>query len=161
MVTLSSRQRHILTGLSASGLGVVLIVIGISFAVTHFRMRQQVQLGAMTFTVRLAETDFARKKGLSGIETLGSDEGLLMVFGSDGFWGIWMKDMKIPLDIVWLDNNKKVIDLVTDVSPSLGTTKTFEPSVPARYVLEIPAGAAKKSAIKNGDTAEFKFGGEK
>ena len=92
---------------------------------------------------------------------MAAKDGLLMLFADDGQWGIWMKDMKIPLDIVWLDANKKVIYIVTDASPSLGTSKIFQPDNPARYVLEVPAGSVKSGAIKTGDAASFTLEGEK
>ncbi|MDB5160439.1 MAG: hypothetical protein JWO99_702 [Candidatus Saccharibacteria bacterium] len=157
---IKSRQRRKLIGILVASAGVLLIVIGVALAANHFQTRQEVRLGTATFTVRLAETDFARKKGLSGVEKLDPNEGLLMVFGGDGRWGIWMKDMKIPLDIIWLDSNKKVIYIVTDASPSLGTSKIFEPKDAARYVLEVRAGTTKSGAIKIGDTASFTLEGD-
>ena len=155
-----SKWRTKITGILIVGLGAVLIVVAVLFISNHFQTRQEVHLGSSVFNVRLAETDFARQKGLSGVESMAANEGLLMVFGGDGQWGIWMKDMKIPLDIVWLDSNKKVIYIVTDVSPSLGTSETFQPDNPARYVLEVPAGSVKSGAIKIGDAASFRLEGE-
>jgi len=78
-----------------------------------------------------------------------------MAFPEDGKWGIWMKDMYVPLDIVWLDSKKKVVHIVTDASPELSTTKTFVPKDPSRYVLELPAGSVQKAGIKRGMLADF------
>jgi uncharacterized membrane protein (UPF0127 family) len=123
--------------------------------VTNFQPTTEVRVGSAVFNTGLATTDTARKKGLSGVESLNGSGGLLMVFQGDDDWGIWMKDMKIPLDIIWLNNEKKVIYIVTDASPDLGTSKIFTPNDPARYVLEVQAGSVKRSAIKIGDIASF------
>jgi uncharacterized membrane protein (UPF0127 family) len=63
--------------------------------------------------------------------------------------------MKIPLDIIWMNSDKKVIYIVTNASPDLGTSKTFKPETPARYVLEVPAGTVMSAGIKIGNTATF------
>jgi uncharacterized membrane protein (UPF0127 family) len=78
-----------------------------------------------------------------------------MKFDSDDQWGIWMKDMKIPLDIVWLDKDKKVTYIVENASPELSTTKTFIPETPTRYVVELPAGTVNKAGINKGAVATF------
>ena len=83
-----------------------------------------------------------------------------MVFEGDQAWGIWMKDMKVPLDIVWLDNTKKVVHIEEKVSNELGTDSIFVPKKPSRYVIELPSGSVKKAGIKIGQTAQFKLEGE-
>ena len=91
---------------------------------------------------------------------MGALEGLLMVFETDSEGGIWMKDMNIPLDIVWLDKDKAVIYMVTDASPNLPQDKIFKPKSPARYILELSAGSIQKSGIKIGSKADFVLEGE-
>ena len=107
------------------------------------------------FSIQIANTDAERIQGLSGIDHLAANAGLLMIYQGDDKWGIWMKDMKIPLDIIWMNNEKKVIYIVTDASPDLGTSKIFTPMDPARYVLEVPAGTVKNSGIRVGGIATF------
>jgi uncharacterized membrane protein (UPF0127 family) len=150
-----SKWRPHTTGIVIGGLVLILVALVASYMITNFRETTEVRIGSGVFNTGLADNDSARKKGLSGVENLGVSGGLLMVFQGDDDWGIWMKDMKIPLDIIWLNNEKKVIHIVTDASPDLGTSKIFTPDDPARYVLEVQAGSVKKSAIKIGDTASF------
>lgn len=69
------------------------------------------------------------------------------------------RDMNIPLDILWLDKNREIIGIKQNVAPELGESKVFTPAKPARYVLELPAGSVKNSAIKMGDIAEFTLEG--
>ena len=78
-----------------------------------------------------------------------------MVFDTEDRWGIWMKDMKTPLDILWLNSRKEVVYIITDASPELGTSTTFAPTDPALYVIELPAGSVKQAAIKTGDLVDF------
>jgi len=144
------------TSIFIGGLGVILVALVASYMATHFQPKTEVRLGASVFNVRLATTEADRVQGLSGVEKLSADDGLLMVFDDgDANTGIWMKGMKIPIDIIWMNNDKKVIYIVMDASPELGESKTFRPTSLAKYVLEVPAGTAKKSAIKIGDTATF------
>lgn len=142
--------------------GIVLIMIAaaIAFMISNFKPSTEVQLGSGVFNVRLADDETSRQLGLSGVESLGPNEGLLMVFDNDDTWEIWMKDMKISLDIIWLDSDKEVIYSVKNASPELSTDKIFRPSEPARYVIELPAGSVQQYGIKTGDKAEFILAGE-
>jgi uncharacterized membrane protein (UPF0127 family) len=143
------------TGILIGGVVVVILAAAISFIVTNFQPRTDVQVGSGDFSALLATNDVTRQAGLSGFTSLKPNDALLMAFPSDDIWGIWMKDMKVPIDILWLNSNKKVIYIVTNASPDLGTSKVFKPLDKARYVLEIPAGAAAQDGIKVGATAQF------
>lgn len=142
--------------------GVVLVVLAsaIAFMVTNFQPRTAVQLGSGIFQVHVAQDATSRMKGLSGVTSMGPNEGLLFVFDTEEKHGIWMKGMKIPIDIVWLDSNKKVVHIVKDATPELSWDRVFEPTKPAKYVLELQAGATAEYAIKIGDTAVFTIGGQ-
>lgn len=142
--------------------GVVLIVIAtaIAFMATNFQPRTEVRVGSGVFQVKVAADPKAREVGLSSVEQLGPNEGLLMVFETEDKHGIWMKDMKVPIDIVWLDSSKKVIHIVTNAAPELSTDHTFTPTKPAKYVLELRAGATAQFTVKIGDTADFTVGGQ-
>jgi len=150
-----SKWRPFTTGMLVSGLALILVALVVSYILTNFQSTTEVKLGSGVFNVQLAKTESAREKGLSGVEKLSPDGGLLMVFDTIGVWPIWMKDMKIPLDIIWLDSDKKVIYTVANASPELGTSRTFTPPSMAKYILEVPAGTIKDSAIKKGNTATF------
>lgn len=137
------------------GFVVLIIALVAAYIVNNFVPTTPLRLGSGVYSLRIADTDAERAQGLSGVEKLASNEGLLMKYDGDGKWGIWMKDMKIPLDIVWLDKDKVVVYIVKGASPELGTTMTFEPKSPARYIVELPAGAVDQAAIKTGITADF------
>lgn len=141
-----------------SGSILAVVAIAVYFISTNVRPTSSLQVGSGMYRVWLADTEQARVQGLSGVGRLKANGGLLMDFKEDGNNGIWMKDMLIPLDIIWLDSNKKVIHVEQNVSPDLGTSKTFMPEAWSRYVLELSAGSAEKSAIKVGQTASFSIG---
>lgn len=74
---------------------------------------------------------------------------MLFVFSNDGYHGIWMKDMQVPLDIFWLNSQGQVISIASDVATST-YPNVFYPSAPARYVLETRAGFAGAHGIRIG-----------
>lgn len=136
------------------GLVSILVALVVAFMVTNFSPRTDVRIGATgVFQARVADDEKERQKGLSGVERLKDNEALLMVFDGDAQWGIWMKDMRIPLDIVWLDKDFRVVHIVKNASPDTGTSETFRPTEPARYVLEFNAGASLEHNIQIGDLA--------
>lgn len=98
--------------------------------------------------VEIAKTPGQLTKGLSGRPSLSPGSGLLMVFGSDGYHGIWMKDMNFPIDIIWLNADMSVVKVENNAQPA-DYPRVYAPNVPSRYVLEVPAGAAFR--IKPGD----------
>lgn len=155
-----SLWRSSTTALLIGGVVVVVLAAAIAFMVAHFSPTTEIRLGSGVFNVKLAQDDTSRTIGLSETTSLKPSEGLLMVFDTDNTWGVWMKDMKLSIDIIWLDSDKKVVYSVTNAAPELSTTKTFKPKDPARYILELPAGSVQQYGIKAGDVAEFRLPGE-
>lgn len=113
------------------------------------------RLGNADFALRVARTEQQREQGLSGTTDLADSEALLFVFPSDEQWGIWMKDMNYPIDIVWLSADKKVIHIVPNAQPSSYPNTSYQPPRPARYVIELKAGAASSKRITIGSQAVF------
>lgn len=106
--------------------------------------------GNTTLRAGVADEREERIQGLSGRESLGEREGLLFIFPESGFHGIWMKDMFFSIDIVWLDENFRVVGLEEEVSPDTFPT-SFEPEAPAKYVLEVNAGLSSKAGVFIGE----------
>lgn len=114
-----------------------------------------VHIGDAVFTTRVAKTAEEREKGLSGTPELRQDQAMLFVYDSDGKWPIWMKDMKYPIDIVWLDKKKTIVYIVKNAPPESYPYEQFVPKREARYVLELPAGTVNRKSIKAGAEAVF------
>lgn len=113
-----------------------------------------VAIRGTTFTVWLAHSEPIRTHGLSGTKHLGEHGGMLFVFDHDDTWGIWMKDMYIPIDILWLDKNHRIVHMVKNADPKSFPT-VYKPEKQSRYVIELAAGTIEKKGIGVGDMADF------
>lgn len=102
----------------------------------------------------VASTSVDRSRGLSGRASLPPDTGMLFVFPSSGTHGFWMKDMLFSIDIIWVDEEKRVVSLLRDVSPET-YPEVFLPKTPARYVLELDSGGADEWGIATGTQLVF------
>jgi len=94
-------------------------------------------------------------KGLSGRTSLGENSGMYFVLGKRKIASFWMKDMKFPLDIIWIDNGG-IVYIVEEAPTPDDNIPSFTPTQPATHVLEVNAGFAKKHSIKIGDRVEVK-----
>lgn len=111
-----------------------------------------ITIGNAEFRVEIVRTAEQVRRGLGGREDLSPDTGMWFDFGTENKWGIWMKDMKFPIDIVWLDKNLEVVTTEKNVSPKT-FPKTFYPSRSASYVLELPSGTVEKYHLEAGNRA--------
>lgn len=108
-----------------------------------------VSFGEFSVKAELAETLSEKARGLGGREELPADEGMFFVFDKSGKHGFWMKDMFFPIDIIWLDENFKIVHVEEKVSPAT-YPKIFYPETNASYVLEVNSGTVEKSGISVG-----------
>lgn len=111
----------------------------------------QVTVGKVTLRVALALTDEERMRGLSGLPTFPEGrDGMLFVFDKPDIHGIWMKQMRFPIDVIWVSEEKKVMYIIQDLDPS-SYPKIYRPPSKARYVIETPANFTKTFPIYVGD----------
>lgn len=94
------------------------------------------------FNVAYAQSSEEMSRGLGGIECLSTSDAMLFVYTQPEISSFWMKDMRISIDIIWLDANGSVITIAGNVSPET-FPKSFTPEAPATYVLETKAGTAE------------------
>jgi uncharacterized membrane protein (UPF0127 family) len=106
-------------------------------------------VGDEIFSLRVAQTPDQRRQGLSG-SMLAENEGMLFVFEDLGHHTLWMKDMLISLDMVWLDESHTVVHIVTNVHPET-FPMVFAPKQKALYVLELSAGTVDRVGMRVGD----------
>ncbi len=140
----------------------VVLAIGVTFLLVFLPMLTRPEanlwLGDGIFKINVALTGASREKGLSGKTELDADHALLMVFPNESKWGVWMKKMNFPIDVVWLDKGKKVVSIVKNFSPD--DTITRYPISSALYVVELPAGTADAKVISTGKVAIFQIDGK-
>ena len=99
----------------------------------------------------LADTPERRRTGLMFRDALAPDGGMLLAFPEDDFHGIWMKNCRIALDLLWLDAGGGVVDVVEAAPPcSADPCDSYQPHQPARSVLELPAGTARREGLARG-----------
>lgn len=111
-----------------------------------------VMVGSSRVRAFIADTDMLREKGLSGVESLADDEGMLFVFERPDLHSFWMPDMHFSIDMIWIDANKKIIGVSENAQPLIDGARPvyYHPPAPAQYVLEVPAGFFHKHALKKG-----------
>ncbi len=127
----------------------------------------RVSVGGAVFKAEIADTALARTRGLSGRDSLPADGGMLFIFPSPGANGFWMRDMKFPIDIIWirdasssraLPGNARegtVVGITEHAIPEPGKPlwklELYYPPDNVDTVLEVNAGTAKKYGLQMGD----------
>lgn len=111
-------------------------------------------IGQTQMKALVADTPALQVKGLGGRESIAADEGMLFLFSVPDFYSIWMKDMRFPIDVFWIDESRRVVHVVPHMTVA-SFPKIFTPPTLSRYVLEVRAGFAEKNGIKIGDPVSF------
>jgi uncharacterized membrane protein (UPF0127 family) len=111
-------------------------------------------IGSTQYRADIADTDALQELGLGNRASLGSTSAMLFVFQHPGRYAFWMKDMEFSIDMIWLDQNGKIVTIAADATPE-SYPKSFNSTGNASYVVEVPAGTAAKEKIKTGDTIIF------
>ncbi|MCH7712782.1 MAG: DUF192 domain-containing protein, partial [Chloroflexi bacterium] len=109
-------------------------------------------VGGTAFDIELAETPEKRTQGLSGRDSLAPGAGMLFIHDDEKRYTFWMKDMRFPLDMLWIDADCTVAGISAQVPPpepgqSDRSLPLFSPETPVLHVLEINAGAAAAAGI--------------
>ena len=106
--------------------------------------------------VEVARTQEERARGLQSRRSLGNDEGMLFIFPESRRQSFWMKDTFIPLDIVWMDRDKRVVLVIPNILPcATEHCPVYTPEKDALYVLEVNAGVTVELGLRVGDQARF------
>jgi uncharacterized membrane protein (UPF0127 family) len=107
-------------------------------------------------TAELAVSEAERARGLMFREKLLPDQGMLFVFEKEGAYAFWMKNTLIPLDMLWLDRDRQIVQIERNVPPcKADPCPSYGGARPGLYVLELPAGAADRFGLKVTDRLEF------
>lgn len=119
----------------------------------------KVLINGTTVFAEVARNSKDRERGLSGRAELGSENGMLFVFDDYAEHPFWMKQMKIPLDIIWIAGNR-IVDIEENISipkPETpdGALPIYRPDVPANLVFEVEAGFAETNGIRIGSGISF------
>ena len=119
-----------------------------------------VTVNNFTLTTDLAITEDQKTKGLSIKNHLQENQGMLFIYNYPAPHPFWMKDMKFPIDIIWLDRNGTVTHIETKLQPCIpkNICHTYTPkSSNSLYVLETVAGFSQKHNVKVGTSVFLPF----
>ena len=151
-------------------IGIAAVIVGVAGIVslpTEIKLEQvdfpmgTISLDDNLIQVQIADNEPRRMRGLMFQETLPMDQGMLFVFDEPGTRGMWMLNMQFALDIIWFDENGKVVSIQTDVPPCKTPLEVMicdSESVTAdnaKYVLEMTSGAVKQYEINQNSQLEI------
>ncbi len=109
------------------------------------------------FDVEIADTPKEKEMGLMSREYLKSNRGMLFVFEKESVYNFWMKNVLIPLDMIWIDESNKIVFMKENAEPcETEQCEIFGSDKKAKYVLEVNGGLAEKTGVKTGDEIKFK-----
>jgi uncharacterized protein len=98
-------------------------------------------------------------KGLAVKNQLKENEAMFFVFEKPGRHSFWMKDMKFPIDIFWLDSDGKMVYIKENMQPCISTIICilYTPNADSQYVLETVAGFAQRHNVSVGTNIDFEL----
>jgi uncharacterized membrane protein (UPF0127 family) len=137
------------------GIFLVLLISGCTTTQEQEKI-QKVCFNENCYAVELAETNEQRETGLMGRDHLDNDKGMLFVYGDDRVYTFWMKNTVIPLDMIWIDRDGKVVRIIKNAEPcGKEYCPSINPNKKARYVLEINGGEVDSRGLIEGSKAVF------
>ena len=118
-----------------------------------------VTLNGVVLRADISANNEQRTKGLSVKDSLAENEAMLFVFGNEGEHTFWMKNMKFPIDIIWINSNKTVVHIEHSLHPcdSELFCPTYHPGEGSLYVLETVGGFAEKHDVVQGAQVKFEL----
>lgn len=132
------------------------LILGGVYYMTKKTINPTVTINNQVFNVEIARTSAERAKGLMGRDHLDENTGMLFVFNDNNIHPFWMKNTLIPLDIIWIDDNK--IAEIKTLQPQNGADiPQYAPKNKANYVLELNAGLSAENGLKVGDPVKINF----
>ena len=137
-------------------MAIIIAVVGIVrfVSVPYVVPPKIVSIGTLRVRADVATDVISRERGLSRRTELGAGEGMLFVFEVPGVQLFWMKEMNFPIDIVWIDEQKKIVGVTERAEPG-SYPSAFSSVYPVRYVLEIGAGEFAASGARVGSVVTF------
>ena len=101
-----------------------------------------------SFEIEIADDEYERETGLMYRKKMNDNQAMLFIFDNEKPLYFYMKNTYIPLDIIFIDKNKKIVHIANDAK--ILDETTIPSKYPSKYVLEIKAGLSKKYGISNG-----------
>ena len=144
-------------------IAIVVLVVLVTIAVSYFASSRNVKfvtvkVGNAAVRAEVADNAFKKMRGLMFRKSLGENDGMIFPFDSEDYYGFWMMNTSIPLDLIWINAGKQVVYIQNDAQPcTIASCPVYKPDAPAKYVLEVNAGFSKDHNIKVGTKAQFEI----
>ncbi|MCD4761205.1 DUF192 domain-containing protein [bacterium] len=139
-------------------IGLIIISVVLVFGIWYFWFKDSesiIEINSNTFSVEIADSPAERCLGLANRDFLDPNHGMLFIFSSPANLSFWMKDMKIVIDLLWIDNNKIVGYEENMLPPAPGILDNdlikYNSPVSVDKVLELPAGSVNRFNLQIGD----------
>ena len=116
---------------------------------------QRVCIKDICIEAEVADSPEKQMQGLMFRKNLPDNQGMLFVFNVPDKYAFWMKNVEFPLDIIWINPDKVIIDIKANVLTCRDSCPVLVPQEKAQYVLEVSAGFVEKNQIKITDTVNF------
>ncbi|MBI5370289.1 DUF192 domain-containing protein [Candidatus Uhrbacteria bacterium] len=139
-----------------------LLVIATSLWLLMIASRPSIKFARVVFqdgtlvTAELAANTFQRQKGLSGHDPLREGEGMLFLHEQKEIPTYWMKDMRFPIDLIWIDENQ-VVGMHMGLEPENSPKTLYRPDRPINRVIELPSGFISTHQVTVGDRLDITF----
>ncbi|OGZ26840.1 MAG: hypothetical protein A2365_01425 [Candidatus Nealsonbacteria bacterium RIFOXYB1_FULL_40_15] len=133
---------------------VSLLLSSIIFLFGMIKEKKEVCINEKCFELEVAKTQEEKARGLMFREKLEKGKAMLFPYEEGGIYSFWMKNMNFPLDIIWINKDKKIVYIEENVPPC----KTKEcPNYrhEGKYILEINAGLSEEYGIRTGDAVDL------
>jgi len=116
-------------------------------------------LSSQSLTLWLARSHPEKTRGLMFIDSMTDSQGMLFVYESPQIMSFWMKNTKIPLDLIFFSENLEINGWIKNMQPGYGLPDRSLPhytsEIPAQYALELNAGSIDRLGLKTGDRLEI------
>jgi len=129
--------------------------VQVTSACGSYRSDAAVRVNGQTIKTEVVKTSAELQQGLGGRPCILADQGMLFKFSKPGQLWIWMKDMKFPIDIIWIAPNHQTVGVERNVLPSTYPDKFVNKDKPAQYVLELKADRSSELGIDLGTPINF------
>ncbi len=147
--------RLIVLGVLVIGAAIIILIQLFPSSTLSFQSTV-IQVDTSRLVVEVADTGQKQERGLMFRESLPQDYGMIFVFDRVGRYTFWMRDVRIPLDIIWFDDNRRAVFIATNLQPCTTLLcPLYTPDTDAKYALEVNAGFVGRHGISLNSTLTF------
>lgn len=134
--------------------GIIILILFLSMVIAFFsKNKNKVCVNNNCFEVEVALTLREKSRGLMFKQELAENAGMFFIYDKEDIYSFWMKNMNFPLDIIWINRDKKIVHIEKNLQPCQDDNcQGVKSKEKAMYILEINSGLTEKLKIKEGDS---------